>query len=58
MDGAEIIARVGNQILFQSPVRPDEEEPGLRILPVHQLGQGDGRIHMARRAAAGKEDAL
>ncbi len=58
VDRAEVVARLGDQVLFQSPLRPHEQELRLRVLFAHQLGQSDGGIHMPRRAAAGEDHAL
>ena len=58
MDGLEVVARLGDQVLFQSPVRSHEQKLGLRVLFRHELGQGNGGIHMPRRAAAGEQHPL
>ena len=56
MDGAEVVSRLGDQVLLQPPLRAHKQKRGLRVLPAHQLRQSDGRIHMPRRTAAGKND--
>ena len=56
MDRAEIVARLGHQVLFQSPLRAYKEKFCICVLLVHQLRQGNGGIHMTRRTAAGKND--
>ena len=58
VDGAEIISRLGDQVLFQSPLCAHKQKRCIRVLFRHQLRQGDGRVHMPRRAAAGEDDAL
>ena len=58
VDGAEVVSRLGDQVLLQAPLRSHKQKLRLRVLLMHQLGQGDGGIHMARRAAAGEDDAL
>ena len=55
MHGTEGIARLRHQILFQPPLRAHKQELRFRILRGDALGQGDGGIDMARRAAAGKD---
>ena len=55
MDGAEIVSRLGDQILFQPPLRPHKEDLHVRVLLRHQLRHGNGRVDMARRAAAGED---
>ena len=54
MHRAEIIARRRHQLLFQSPLRAHKQNLYARIFLRHKLRHGDGRVHMARRAAAGK----
>ena len=58
VDGAEIISRLGDQVLFQSPLCAHKQKRCIRVLFRHQLRQGDGRVHMPRRAAAGEDDVL
>ena len=55
VNGAEVVSRLGDQVLFQAPLRPHKQDFHVRVLLRQQLGHGDGRIHMARRAAAGKD---
>ncbi len=55
VDGAEVVSRLGDQVLFQSPLRSHEQNFCLRVLLRHQLRHGDSRVHMARRAAAGED---
>ena len=58
MDGLEVIARLGHQVLFQSPLRADEQNLRLGVLFQGQLRQGNRGIHMPRRPSAGKNDPL
>ena len=54
VNGAEFVSRLGDQVLFQPPLRPHEQYFDLWVLLRHQLRHGNSRVHMARRAAAGK----
>ena len=58
MDGPEFIPGLGHKILLQSPVGTHEKDLRPGFLPPQQLGQGNRRVHMPRRAAAGEDDAL
>ena len=58
VDRPERVSRLWHQIFFQSPLRAHEQNLGFGVFPLHQLRQGDGRIHMPRRAAAGEDDTM
>ena len=58
MHGAESIACLGHQILFQSPLRTHKQKFRPRVLFGDLLGQRNGRVDMARRAAAGEDHAV
>ena len=58
VDGAEVVSRLGDQVLLQSPLRSHEQKFCLRVLFAHQLGQRDSRVHVPGRAAAGEDHLL
>ena len=55
MDHPEGIARLFNQIPFQTPVRAHKQKFRVRIFPGNPFRQRNRRIHMTRRAAAGEQ---
>ena len=56
VNGLERIARLGNQVFFQTALRPYKQKLNLRVLLMQQLGQRNGGVHMSRCAAAGKQN--
>ena len=56
VDGAEVVPRLGDQLLLQPPLRSHKEELRLRVLIAHQLRQRNSRVHMPCRSPAGKDD--
>ena len=58
MDRLKGVTCLGHQVLFQAPLRSHEQKLCLRIPLPQKLGQGDGGVHMPRRAAAGKDPAV
>ena len=55
LDALEIIARAGNQLRFHPVGGTHEEHLSLRIQFQQPVGHGEGRVDVARGAAAGKQ---
>ena len=53
--GLQLIARLGNQLLFHMALSADEEDVGVGMTLRNYIGHSDGRVDMTAGAAAGKD---
>ena len=58
VDRLKGVSRLGDQILFQSPLRAHEQDLRLRRPVQHELSHRQRRVHVSRRPAAGEDHPL